>query len=713
MKGNFRILKTKDKVYVLVPESQAIYLETLLCTTYKGLDNSITRKINDMTSNKSVASIEMEKWSSRMGQVFEHSDDDDSGLIQTAANAINEVPERKKKADDFVKDVMGEVFGKVTYDKSGPTKTGARPDRRRRRFDEDSSDEEEESIAEPLPVVSPPPTVDLRKPNIGGALVPVGRDEVDRVLDNAQPALVLEGVNRGVANIIDAMEGRGDIRDQMRNKSKFRIFIDTGIQWSAILLFLGMLGVVETFYEVDRQSDVKSTWLLNNPNEMLNIWSDKYFPDYGDYWEEGVKFYNWNYNLGRERNKIKGELEEYYDSLELERVAKEIWYSDSDKFVESVSKSVTATESLSEFSKRMWASDDKDFVYEQWKKLDDKQKHAVGLSGVSMESLLYRFEFMEENTKYLKESPTKKPMDVLQNSIIYVLNDQYKDFTNYLNDDGKYSVGYRLDTQSEDVGVRPIMLNWAKLTRVYENSAYNLFTDFFNVMTIAVDYTGMGVSKYAKFFNNDFLSMITGVYDEHIYSNTREFRREMYKALGIMIVFLTPTISEFVGAGKNIYKFFKLKSERAKIFKNVGYNLKSSVLKVSDMFLMSGMVATAYSTLALLKAADNEGLVSNFQSVMGEARTTSYYMANLGQLFASYLIRRYTSTDKAVSTAEAARIGSMMVFLMSLTEEKEPSTLIEKMANEGQLVVPFMAMAGGIFNGLFVLGSFTRRQLSN
>ena len=737
MKGKFRILKTRDKVYVLVPETQAMYLESLLCTTYKGLDNSITRKIKDMTSNKNVADIEMDKWSSRMGQVIYHDDHDDSELIQTAADVINEVPERKKKADEFVKDVMGEVFGKVTYDKSGTVQTSARNKnaRKRKQFVPQAAPVEQppappvpppepeirrlpprSRTPSPPPVEQPPvppqpPSQELvvRK-DLNVEYVPVGNNEIDAALSTAKSKYEFEGASKVAADIVGSLEGSETIKDQI-TKSKYRIFIDTGIQWGAIILFLGMLGVVETWYEAMRQSDVRT---LQSPSELTEIWSENYFPDYGNYWTEARKFYDWNNETMKERAELERDMNERYLMMDTERVAKEIWYSDSERFMDSISKSVSPTIPLSEFAKNMWSQTEYSDFDKEFLKLNKEQKITVGVSSMSVESVLHRLEHFEHVTHdVVNENHRPSPLEIYQNTMIMKLNNKYKNFSNYIRDQGKYSRGYRLDTETEKFGNKPVLLNWAKLTRVYENSAWNLFTDFYNVLSIAVDYTGMGVSRYASYTNNHFIKLLTGIYDEHVYRTTREFRREMYKALGIFIVFLTPTISEFVGAGKNMYKLL-FRSHRTELYKNVGYNLKMGITKVSDLFLMSGMVATAYSTLALLRAAHDEGIVNNYQTVLGEARLSSYYMANLMQLSVSYAIRRFTSTDPTAeaSVTEAARMGTTFIFLMSLANEDEPSELIGRMAREGQLIIPFVTIAAGAFNGLFVAGSFVRRQLN-
>lgn len=753
MKGKFRVLNTCKKTYILVPEYQAVYLESLLDTTYKGLDNSITKEIKRMTANKTVVDIEVKKWASKIGQIYNGVEDEGGNVIYTTADAINgELRKRRKKtADEFVKNVMGDVFGKVTYDKSGSVATNARGKNRRRnnkkdthlkinlnpnlkRNDDENEDENDDEIPDieftsPAPAPEPVPApVPLQLEDDGSMQLtpmsldddgdddsddemvsnkPINRDAIaDQMFDSATSTEVLEGTSSAFANFVNAIEAPPTVQDYKR-KSKFQVIIDWGKFYGSILFYIAMLGVCETIYEIERKAT--TTINIGKPIEYVDIFSYNYFPDVSRYYDDAKNFVEWRGGVMDNEKRLNEYLDDVNERLEIERVAKQIWYSDGEEFIETIAKSQTPTEKLKSVAERLWASGDEDYVFDEMKKLDTEQKKAVALTNTTFDEMMLRF--LNPNNKLYIE--TDNPMETYKNSVVLMLNNQYSDYTNFIKDSGKYSGKYNLDTrQTDNSGNRPVLLNWARLTRVYDNNVFSLLGDFTNIIRMINKYSNMGISKYMKLMKTPFAVKILGeFYDNNNLEETKEFRREMYKSFGMFVIFLTPTFTTLVNGGYQFLKLVNLKSQRKKFAKNMGENLRKTFMRTCDLLVMGNMVVTSYSALALLKSVDDDNIVNNFGVALGRSDLTTYYAISSAQLLFSTMLREMTTPWHSGMYVFSDSLLSLGI-LFALTIKDEPNESVIDYGMVLQTSVPFLVTSSAVarmFTSIIRFGRLTMR----
>jgi hypothetical protein len=722
MKGKFRILNTTGNTYILVPESQALYLESLLYTTYKGCNNVITHEIKRMTSNKTVAEVDMGKWSSKMGQIFTHVAEDDSDLIQTTARALNgekpDLTERKKAADEFVKDVVGDIFGKVTYDKSGPVETSVKPRKinkpavNRSMFsNDDSSSEESESDDdeveeinkdEPILAMVPrartpsPPPAPLAPPAPAPPVPPrptklpkLNRKEIAKVAikENGKLNDAMQGGGEAFAMFVAAIEETGTVEEEF-STNKYKVIVDWGRFFSMVILYIGMLGVVQTLYKLSIGE--------KDPMDIVDILSYDYFPDIGTYKTEVGEFVKWRYEISESEESLKNDIRNYKEKLEMELVIKELWYSDSSEFMETIAVSQTAVEPLKDLAKRLWSSSDEDFVFDSISSLPKDSQNAIALNGAGYEevkTLLTHMESMDFGDS---------PMQSIKETTVATLNAQYSTFTNYLSDTGKYSNKYYLDTKRTNKGKKPVMLNWAKLYRYYENSSFSIISDFRSILSTVYKYANLGAAKWTRLVNSPLAKFFGDISDVISFQESQEFRRELYKGFLVMALLFTPAMTEVVTGSYGLLKLYKLKSARMAFYKDLKWNLLDGTMKMCDVFLLTNVLITSYSSLALLNIVDKEGEVHNHNVALGDGDLTTYYSCALTQLYFSNLLRkRILPFENKVS--DLKEVVATATALYVLTIELDPNVAATNLLGQLKMYTPFALMGMSAINVFFKL----------
>lgn len=275
----FRLLNTTGLSYTLVPEYQAMYLEELGETTYKHSHES-QKLIKKMTKNKEITELTEAEWVSKMGHVYFPKDHHHTqSLVGVTAAAI-----RKRKATEFVNDVLGDVFGKVTYDVS----TG-----------EDTNDSDEESL-QPDTSIEDEARGLVEAAEAEEAEAEAEADGVSAI-PNSEIFLNKQAVlhriqlekNPGIGAMLAIAAKPLMTKEEASKIPNVHICGITG--FSKILLVLGALASLSSLHELTKTNGFDT-------DEWVEF---TYFQNPAMYWDKSVDFIKWDERVAQERDVLE------------------------------------------------------------------------------------------------------------------------------------------------------------------------------------------------------------------------------------------------------------------------------------------------------------------------------------------------------------------------------------------------------------------------
>lgn len=475
---NFRLINTRDRAYILMPEHHVQFIEKLRSTTYK--EFAFVRSIIDrMTKVKKVIKLTKEDWADNVGMVYYPKEEEHHDIAQSMANAMtkrkekasafvnnvmtNELSDQKEKASAFVNDVVDDVVGKVTYDKTGAN--SSRPTRNRRRVIENVNNRNNRTVENQYEV---------------------GNHELSNV-----------------ASAVLAADTPTPTRTDEEAKSILSVFIDTSLGISQVLLYLGGMHVINVLYLMSKKVSVTS---LPNPAEKIEKFS-YYFTNPGIYYRHGVDFIAWHRNVKMQEKQLIRILDDANKLPEIKDLSEKIMNADS-----------------YEIARGIWDNTDK-----------TSQQNAV-LYGYSLEDIEQSFKESVYD-KSLDEFDKMSFMDIKRVFGINNLSIEFNKYFNAVRNTGDYTNGFEMEG-----GVSPLMNYPRLINRYNNSVMGNISNDFTSIVRMIAYYTNLEYAKFVSIFDNEFLTGTAGVYDEIRLQETKEFRRKMLSGLSVYVLFLVPTL---------------------------------------------------------------------------------------------------------------------------------------------------------------------------
>lgn len=675
VKLRFRLINTRDEVYLLVPEHHALYLEHLYDTTYKECE--LTRaEIKRMTRIKDVAELDKKHWERSIGKVyFPPTHYDDSGLIHTAVKALSE---REKKTQEFVNNVLGGVIGKVTYNVDRKVETGARSTdggRNRRnvvnglnrpelvRRNVNSDDNDKQLVPSGLPSALPIPRIDPSQ-----NIVKSRREH--------------EGYNRVVARVIDATEGVSTVEQVNRKRS---IFVDVGKGVSQVLLYLGGTHAVNVMYMAMKKVDRLAT-MVTNPKDYLSKFKDIFFSNPANSVVETVRFSEWYLDISKQQQKLQELLDDANQNEEIKEIARKLWNQNTSEFVRKMKSEVSAEGE------------------DNWRK--------VLLVGKDVEQLV--LELYESKTEP-GQTQKRNPMEMQYAIDKLRMKSEFDRYFQYVKGGGEYSQNYYLDTKEVDGGDVPVLMNYPKLIQRYDNELWlgrDLFDDFYNINRMVIKYMNQSWKPFVSWIGSDFLDTVAEVRDDIVVNESREFRRSMYSALSMYVLFLTPTITSAAFLTVDTFSYMADPRIRRRVhgdnWADFFRSTTNGITRVADLFVMSNVMITAHMQLVLLSEGMNDQYYHT-DRFFGQTSINTYYFMSLVQLLYSSQFRRLmngSGTDSRESRLNMEVIAfSALGMLAALDSAPDPDSVDWT----GQLFrsIPIVSATMALWSFL----SFTRRLL--
>lgn len=632
----FRLISPTKHVHYLVPEEQAQALEVLSRTTYKDLP-LCQQEIANMTQVKNVLRFRKKDWKGQMGNVFfidDHSHDIvefTESAIKTSAKKgkVKEVKKRRPKKEEVVETIPAPAPAPAPAPPPAPAPAPApAPPAHPPAPAQNAVLEEENAVALVQDIMDNTNyNRDLRD-DVGEAVEEFVDGGVND--DGGDMAQVLDQIRQRAANVVQELDAR-DIRDlgaidnnlnvgehndgriarmarrffqtidafdtnteserarRERNRRRRSVIVDWGHAFGKVMAYLSGTHLINMIYLSAQKVDMS----LPSPTS-LSSFKEIFFDNPAAYYNEYVKMGVWVWH------------DTYVDERLTEFLGDQDTSGDIKKAAEMLSKA-NATEILEVFN----SIDGKDRIKVLFESLTPDK--------VQMYWNMMKNEMSKDNFDAL--SPLENQEFLASVGIGFNVSGSY----DYVQERGAFSHEHTFGP-NESMGT---LFNHAKLV----NTGLNPFNDIASILRMVARYTPKDYSSWTSMLGPGFEEAV-GCLQEYEERESREFRRNLWAGVGIMLLYGIPTFSTVVNSvlvgSKNVYMGTA--------------TLKGTMYTLVDLLTMSSMFTVSMCQLKLLAEKENDGEFSMHRS-FGSGSIDWFYTTGAVQLIFTSKLRQYFEED--------------------------------------------------------------------
>lgn len=577
----FRLLKVTSNMHYIVPEAQAVQVELLGRTVYKGCQ-LVQDEIRQLTVNKTVVTLKKENWEGKMGNVFFFGNAE--LLHEQTASEINK--KREEVSEEDVSDFLR-------------TSAGA-----------ERTPEELAAFRAAYQAAMKAPSVDVPG-NIGDRIM-LGNEKRSRVGQYAA----------GVAVALAKYSPKGPTTAKRKKTS---VVVDFGLGVKKVFMYLGGLYLISTVHLASHSIDKKVPDLptaLPNFDNVASGFKDILYNNQVAYAHDNWKMAKWYYAMSTEASVMDQldvllgrtrtpEDEEYYQMLD--------------------------DMSLLDFQNHY----DSLTIDEQISVVDGRLTPAKLVS-------------LWEDSVYMADTDEMSDYEVSQYLAELSIGRKSGEIYDFSRDSGVFSNTHRYGPNKGMTS----HFNHAKAVK--RMRGFNGLTDLGLITKLVFHYRP---------------AMVGGLFNDMKDRESREFRREMWLAVAVCVLYSVPMVGLVVKLFTNdIPRGFRGETSK---------NKRAIALNIGEAAIIATTLSSSVVHLALLTEKRSDPNFSIDRS-FGESSMAWYYVACASQLGFVSLFRQQHLPETCSDTNYTAIVGKTFAIITALSMSSD---------NPDQWAVQFMTTA--------------------